>query len=114
MDAVLFPLDTIKTRLQSKGGLKTMRRLYSGIPFTLLGSAPSGKLCESEKDSKKFIFSVAALFFTAYEQGKTHLPFNHQTTIFLSSMAGETVYIEMHHLIFTFVFLVGLLRASAS
>jgi len=45
VDAVLFPLDTLKTRLQSKEGwLATggIRRLYSGLTSTLFGSAPSG------------------------------------------------------------------------
>lgn len=46
VDAVLFPLDTLKTRLQSKEGwLATggIKRLYSGLSSTLFGSAPSGK-----------------------------------------------------------------------
>lgn len=45
-DFVLFPLDTIKTRLQSsKGFMKAggFHRIYSGILPTVLGSAPSGK-----------------------------------------------------------------------
>lgn len=46
VDSVLFPLDTLKTRLQSREGFRSSgawSRLYSGIPFTLIGSAPAGK-----------------------------------------------------------------------
>lgn len=45
VDTVLFPLDTLKTRLQSKAGLRATGgagRLYAGLSSTLLGSAPSG------------------------------------------------------------------------
>ncbi len=44
-DVVLFPMDTIKTRLQSsKGFMKAggFHRMYAGILPTVLGSAPSG------------------------------------------------------------------------
>ena len=46
-DAVLFPMDTIKTRFQSsKGFLRAggFHRMYAGILPTVLGSAPSGWL----------------------------------------------------------------------
>ncbi|GFO41106.1 S-adenosylmethionine mitochondrial carrier protein [Plakobranchus ocellatus] len=59
VDAMLFPLDTIKTRLQSEVGLKSsggFKGLYAGLLSVLLGSAPS-----------------AALFFLAYETSKTIL-----------------------------------------
>ena len=44
VDAILFPLDTIKTRLQSQNGfLKSggLSRLYAGIGPLLMGSMPS-------------------------------------------------------------------------
>lgn len=56
VDVVLFPLDTIKTRLQSQAGfLKSggFSRVYSGLLSAALGSAPGG-----------------ALFFCAYETSK--------------------------------------------
>lgn len=59
VDLALFPLDTIKTRLQSKQGLwksGSFRGIYNGLPSTLLGSAPT-----------------AALFFTVYDTTKTRL-----------------------------------------
>jgi solute carrier family 25 S-adenosylmethionine transporter 26 len=59
VDIALFPLDTIKTRLQSKEGfLKSggFRSIYNGLPSTLLGSAPT-----------------SALFFTVYDTSKQKL-----------------------------------------
>ncbi|KAI7906924.1 mitochondrial carrier domain-containing protein, partial [Cokeromyces recurvatus] len=52
-DSVLFPLDTIKTRLQSRAGLAIsggFRSVYSGLLSAFVGSAPN-----------------AALFFVTYE-----------------------------------------------
>lgn len=46
MDAGLFPLDTIKTRLQSPDGFVKsggFRGVYSGLGTAALGSAPTGK-----------------------------------------------------------------------
>jgi solute carrier family 25 S-adenosylmethionine transporter 26 len=46
VDIALFPLDTVKTRLQSaQGFLKAggFHGIYSGIGSAALGSAPTGK-----------------------------------------------------------------------
>ena len=61
VDVALFPLDTIKTRLQAPSGINTMagsglRGLYSGIGAAAVGSAPT-----------------SALFFSAYETLKVGL-----------------------------------------
>ncbi|GFR69286.1 S-adenosylmethionine mitochondrial carrier protein [Elysia marginata] len=56
VDSILFPLDTIKTRLQSQAGFRgsgAFKGLYSGLLSVVLGSAPS-----------------AAVFFVAYETAK--------------------------------------------
>lgn len=45
VDLSLFPLDTLKTRLQSRVGLAASggsRSLYAGLSSVLLGSAPVG------------------------------------------------------------------------
>ena len=45
-DVALFPLDTIKTRLQSNKGFLSaggFARMYAGLLPAILGSAPSGK-----------------------------------------------------------------------
>lgn len=47
VDTSLYPVDTIKSRLQSKAGFfKTggFSNLYRGLPPVLLGSVPNGKL----------------------------------------------------------------------
>ena len=57
VDSLLFPLDTLKTRLQSESGLRALggcSRLYSGLGPVLLGSAPG-----------------AAVFFLVYESCKS-------------------------------------------
>lgn len=46
VDIVLFPLDTVKTRLQSKIGFWAaggFRSIYAGIVPAAVGSAPSGE-----------------------------------------------------------------------
>ena len=45
-DVALFPLDTIKTRLQSAQGFRAaggLSRLYAGLGPAALGSAPGGQ-----------------------------------------------------------------------
>lgn len=46
VDLILFPLDTIKTRLQSPQGFSKaggFRGIYAGVPSTAVGSFPNGK-----------------------------------------------------------------------
>lgn len=46
VDLILFPLDTIKTRLQSPQGFNKaggFRGIYAGVPSTAVGSFPNGK-----------------------------------------------------------------------
>lgn len=46
VDLSLFPLDTVKTRLQSQQGFWKaggFRRIYAGVGPTIVGSAPTGK-----------------------------------------------------------------------
>eukprot|EP01061_Rhynchopus_euleeides_P030618 TRINITY_DN50861_c0_g1_i1.p2 TRINITY_DN50861_c0_g1~~TRINITY_DN50861_c0_g1_i1.p2 ORF type:complete len:274 (+),score=109.54 TRINITY_DN50861_c0_g1_i1:60-881(+) len=60
VDVALFPLDTVKTRMQSGEGFWKaggFRGVYKGIVPVILGSAPG-----------------AALFFSTYEAGKHYLP----------------------------------------
>ncbi|EMP34217.1 S-adenosylmethionine mitochondrial carrier protein [Chelonia mydas] len=59
VDLVLFPLDTIKTRLQSPQGFKKaggFREIYAGVPSVAVGSFPN-----------------AAAFFVTYEFVKSML-----------------------------------------
>ncbi|KAI8324187.1 S-adenosylmethionine mitochondrial carrier protein [Martensiomyces pterosporus] len=80
VDTVLFPLDTIKTRLQAKAGFMAsggFRGIYSGLSSAVIGSSPG-----------------AAMFFLTYEQVKAfseprvsaeYQPFVHM----LAASAGE-------------------------
>ncbi|XP_052577723.1 S-adenosylmethionine mitochondrial carrier protein isoform X2 [Peromyscus californicus insignis] len=82
VDLILFPLDTIKTRLQSPQGFSKaggFRGIYAGVPSTAIGSFPN-----------------AAMFFLTYEYVKCLLhtdsaphvrPMKHM----LAASAGEVV-----------------------
>ncbi|XP_021121673.1 S-adenosylmethionine mitochondrial carrier protein isoform X5 [Heterocephalus glaber] len=82
VDLILFPLDTIKTRLQSPQGFERaggFRGIYAGVPSTAIGSFPN-----------------AAAFFLTYEYVKWFLhidsssywmPVKHM----LAASAGEVV-----------------------
>ncbi|NXR46451.1 SAMC protein, partial [Hippolais icterina] len=68
VDLILFPLDTIKTRLQSPQGFRKaggFRGIYAGVPSTAIGSFPN-----------------AAAFFITYENVKSMLP--HGSSSYLS------------------------------
>lgn len=104
VDMVLFPLDTLKTRLQSAKGLQAsggFRGLYAGLSSTLLGSAPSGKTGRRQRDGDgtRLILTTlhrsgsAALFFVTYESMKQLLEIAQPTTSAGSLAAG------MHHVI---------------
>lgn len=80
VDTVLFPLDTIKTRLQSRMGFAKaggFRNIYKGLSSAVIGSAPS-----------------AALFFTTYERTKKAVHFieNKQLAYMIAASCGEIVF----------------------
>ena len=57
VDAGLFPLDTIKTRLQSPDGFVKaggFRGVYSGLGTAALGSAPTGRCYTWSNYAKKY------------------------------------------------------------
>nr|XP_056717927.1 mitochondrial S-adenosylmethionine carrier protein [Euleptes europaea] len=82
VDLVLFPLDTVKTRLQSPQGFKKaggFRGIYAGVPSTAVGSFPN-----------------AAAFFVTYEYMKAVLhtnasPYVAPVTHMLAASFGEVV-----------------------
>ncbi|XP_075289335.1 mitochondrial S-adenosylmethionine carrier protein isoform X2 [Opisthocomus hoazin] len=68
VDLILFPLDTVKTRLQSPQGFRKaggFRGIYAGVPSTAIGSFPN-----------------AAAFFITYENVKSVL--HHGSTSYLT------------------------------
>ncbi|XP_032997153.1 S-adenosylmethionine mitochondrial carrier protein isoform X1 [Lacerta agilis] len=82
VDLILFPLDTVKTRLQSPQGFKKaggFRGIYAGVPSTAVGSFPN-----------------AAAFFATYEFTKATLrkdasPYSSPLTHMLAASLGEVV-----------------------
>lgn len=68
VDLILFPLDTVKTRLQSPQGFRKaggFRGIYAGVPSTAIGSFPN-----------------AAAFFITYENVKSVL--HHDSALYLT------------------------------
>lgn len=91
VDIILFPLDTIKTRLQSKLGFRKaggFRGIYNGLPSTLLGSAPT-----------------AALFFTIYDTTKLKLDKNTNTANSIQSQIIAANLGEIVCYCFLFIFI---------
>lgn len=77
VDVVLFPIDTIKTRLQSKQGFVKaggFQGVYRGLGSAALGSVPS-----------------AALFFLAYDTSKSLLPLGMITNDVYRHMASGCI-----------------------
>ncbi|CAI2187506.1 6581_t:CDS:2, partial [Funneliformis geosporum] len=75
VDTILYPLDTIKTRLQSKSGFKAsggFRGIYSGLTSAIIGSAPG-----------------ASVFFVTYEYMKNKL----------GNIFPDTKYLSFIHMI---------------
>lgn len=77
-DVILFPLDTLKTRLQSQQGFTKaggFQQIYKGIGPQILGSAPQ-----------------AALFFLTYESFKHFVePHVHSHALPLVYMTGASL-----------------------
>lgn len=79
VDLSLFPLDTLKTRLQSSHGFLAsggFRNLFNGLGPVAIGSAPT-----------------AAVFFLTYESGKRHFTFIQRPSLrhMASASMGEIV-----------------------
>ena len=78
MDLILFPIDTVKTRLQSAKGFRAsggFKGIYSGLPSTLVGTAPT-----------------SALFFTTYDTVKSKLNLKSDTlNQIIAANTGEVV-----------------------
>ncbi|CAO3586195.1 unnamed protein product [Absidia cylindrospora] len=62
VDTALFPLDTIKTRLQSQAGFMAsggLRGVYSGLLAAVIGSAPSASLFFVTYEATKRVMSTS-------------------------------------------------------
>ena len=100
VDMALFPLDTIKTRLQSSVGFQKaggFRSLFSGLRITAFGSFPSGFSFSPRIDQLFFrlsLFFKAGLFFGTYNLAKDSLSplISHQFLVhMIAASIGETV-----------------------
>ena len=77
VDISLYPLDTLKTRLQSQNGFKKsggFSRLWGGIGPVIIGSAPT-----------------AAVFFLSYETGKSKIFPNFIENSVITHMASASI-----------------------
>ena len=78
VDFLLFPIDTLKTRLQSRNGVQQaqgwikVRQLYAGLGPVLLGSVP-----------------CAALFFLVYDGSKDVLGGKSWSVHMVAAALGE-------------------------
>ena len=99
VDFILFPLDTIKTRVQSSQGFIQsggFKGVYRGVGSVGFGSAPGGMSCVLRIPLRSS--STAAAFFTTYETLKKHVPKlssslnqNSSMTHLLAATGGEFV-----------------------
>jgi solute carrier family 25 S-adenosylmethionine transporter 26 len=84
VDVALFPLDTIKTRLQSAEGFFKaggFRGIYSGLSAAAAGSAPGGALFFSSYESSKKMIAY-------YAPEKQNSPVTHMTAAALGEMVN--------------------------
>jgi solute carrier family 25 S-adenosylmethionine transporter 26 len=88
-DISLYPLDTLKTRLQSAAGFFPsggFSRVYRGVGSAIVGSAPSAALFFITYDeTKRFLFH---LFPSTREQGSATAPLVHMAAGSAGEMAG--------------------------
>ncbi|POM68615.1 Mitochondrial substrate carrier, partial [Phytophthora palmivora] len=84
VDIALFPLDTIKTRLQSAHGFFKaggFRGVYSGLSAAAAGSAPGGALFFSTYETSKTLIGVVA-------PNQKHSPLVHMAAAASGEMVG--------------------------
>lgn len=101
VDLTVYPMDTIKTRLQSASHVIRPKaggslNLFAGLPAVILGSAPGGMLFLSEiynliKSSRAIIILYsAALFFVTYETVK-RASLNTGSPLWMASMFSACI-----------------------
>lgn len=96
MDLLFFPIDTVKTRLQSAQGFVKaggFKGIYKGIGSVVVGSAPGGEYYRASR-STIYDWRAAAMFFSTYEMSKQSLPLHGQLSPLnhmISASIGEMV-----------------------
>lgn len=97
VDLLFFPIDTVKTRLQSSQGfLKAggFRGIYKGIGSVVVGSSPGGASLFTLPEYNWAHNNSAALFFCTYDTLKKNSPLPANlapVTHMLSASVGEVV-----------------------
>ncbi|KAI9359164.1 mitochondrial carrier domain-containing protein [Pilaira anomala] len=87
VDSVLYPLDTIKTRLQTKAGFMNsggFRAVYSGLLSAFIGSAPNASLFFVTYEAVKRILGAS-------NNGSVHSPFIYMTAASCGEIFACTV-----------------------
>lgn len=95
VDLILFPLDTVKTRLQSPQGFRKaggFRGIYAGVPSTAIGSFPNGKF--------SFSYALSSVSGNLYSIGHSHLwlPLLKMTGFFESMSGCEEQFLELYRI----------------
>jgi solute carrier family 25 S-adenosylmethionine transporter 26 len=95
VDLSLFPIDTIKTRLQSEKGFLGaggFRGLYKGIGSPAVGAMPGGEPPPLEPSPQlTSACPPAAIFFAVYDGMKQNLPLAGPALHITAASAGEVV-----------------------
>ncbi|CAL9705025.1 unnamed protein product [Knipowitschia caucasica] len=76
VDLILYPLDTIKTRLQSQRGFSRaggFRRIYAGVPTAAIGSFPNAAAFFVTYESTKSLLGAAGLLAAPHLAPVTHM-----------------------------------------
>lgn len=96
VDLLFFPIDTVKTRLQSPQGFVRsggFKGIYKGIGSVVVGSAPGG-VCIVYGIWGMLMTKLAAAFFSTYDTIKRHTPLEPHLaplTHILAASVGEVV-----------------------
>jgi solute carrier family 25 (mitochondrial S-adenosylmethionine transporter), member 26 len=96
VDLLFFPIDTIKTRLQSERGfIKAggFKGVYKGVGSVVVGSAPGGLILPPRifLCMRSLNCISAAIFFSTYELMKKHLAFQNRSLAPLTHMAAASL-----------------------
>ncbi|KAG6810595.1 hypothetical protein H0H92_011179 [Tricholoma furcatifolium] len=96
VDLLFFPIDTVKTRLQSAQGFLRaggFSGIYKGVGSVVVGSAPGGTIISLVTlRNINDLFATAAIFFSTYDTLKKHSPLSEDlapVTHVVSASVGE-------------------------
>lgn len=99
VDLLFFPIDTVKTRLQSSQGFISaggFKGVYKGVGSVVVGSAPGGTSLVPTRplNARELIALPAAVFFCTYDTLKKTIPLPSEyapVTHMIAASMGEVV-----------------------